>query len=110
MTENACGYAPDWVTDLARRLEPDDPRATREALRASTKTLGLALRAGVHTGEVEVRGDDLGSLAVSIAKRVCDLAEPGEVLVSETARSHLVGSGLEFQDRGEHQSKGVPGT
>jgi len=58
---------------------------------------------------VEVRGDDLGGLAVTIAKRVCDLAEPSEVLVSETARGHLVGSGIEFEDRGERQLKGVPG-
>jgi class 3 adenylate cyclase len=64
----------------------------------------------VHTGEIEVRGDDLGGLAVSIAKRVCDFASPGEVLVSETVRGHMVGTGVEFQDRGQHQLKGVPGT
>ena len=76
---------------------------------ARANDIGLDLRAGVHTGEVEVRGDDLGGLAVTIAKRVCDLAEPSEVLVSETARGHLVGSGIEFEDRGERQLKGVPG-
>jgi class 3 adenylate cyclase len=76
---------------------------------AGAKDIGLDLRAGVHTGEVEVRGDDLGGLAVTIAKRVCDLAEPSQVLVSETARGHLVGSGIEFEDRGERQLKGVPG-
>jgi class 3 adenylate cyclase len=90
--------------------------ATGRALRcaaqilAGAKDLGLGLRTGVHTGEVEVRGDDLGGLAVSIAKRVCDLAGPGQVLVSETVRSLVVGSGIEFEDRGEHQLKGVPGT
>jgi class 3 adenylate cyclase len=90
--------------------------ATARALRCATdivagaRELGLELRAGVHTGEVENRGDDLGGLAVSIAKRVCDLAESGQVLVSETVRSLLVGSGVEFQDRGEYQLKGVPGT
>jgi class 3 adenylate cyclase len=76
----------------------------------AAKGIGLELRAGVHTGEVEVRSDDIAGLAVSIAKRVCDLASPEEVLVSETARGHMVGSGIEFQDRGEHQLKGVPGT
>ena len=55
------------------------------------------------------RGDDIAGLAVTIAKRVCDLAEPGQVLVSETVRTLLVGSGVEFQDQGEHQLKGVPG-
>jgi class 3 adenylate cyclase len=90
--------------------------ATGRALRcaneivAGAKGVGLELRAGVHTGEIEVRAGDLAGLAVSIAKRICDLAEPGQVLVSETVRSHLVGSGVEFQDRGDHQLKGVPGT
>jgi class 3 adenylate cyclase len=77
---------------------------------AAAKGIGLELRAGVHTGEIEARGDDIAGLAVTIAKRVCDLAEPGQVLVSEMVRGHLVGSGVEFQDRGEHELKGVPGT
>jgi class 3 adenylate cyclase len=76
----------------------------------SAKDVGLDLRAGVHTGEIEIRGQDVGGLAVSIAKRVCDLAGPGEVLVSETVRGHMVGSEIEFEDRGEHELKGVPGT
>jgi class 3 adenylate cyclase len=90
--------------------------ATGRALRcaanilAGAKDIGLELRIGVHTGEVEVRGDDIAGLAVTIAKRVCDLAGPGEVLVSETVRHHMVGSGIELEDRGEHQLKGVPGT
>jgi len=89
--------------------------ATGRALRcaaevvAGAKDMGLDLRAGVHTGEVEVRGGDLGGLAVTIAKRVCDLARPGEVLVSETVRAHMVGVGIEFDDRGEGALKGVPG-
>jgi class 3 adenylate cyclase len=77
---------------------------------ASAKDIGLVLRAGVHAGEVEVRGDDIAGLAVTIAKRVCDLAGAGEVLVSETVRGLMVGSGVEFHDKGEHQLKGVPGT
>ena len=77
---------------------------------AGAKDIGLELRAGVHTGEVEVRGDDIAGLAVTIAKRVCDLAGPDEVLVSETVRINVVGSGIEFTDRGEQELKGVPGT
>jgi class 3 adenylate cyclase len=90
--------------------------ATGRALRcaadivAGAKDLGLELRAGVHTGEVEVRGDDIAGLAVTIAKRVCDLAGPGQVLVSETVRMNMVGAGVQFQDHGEHELKGVPGT
>jgi class 3 adenylate cyclase len=90
--------------------------ATGSALRcaaeilAGAKGMGLELRVGVHTGEVETRGDDLGGLAVSIAARICDLAEPRQALVSDAVRSHMVGSGLRFQDQGEHQLKGVPGT
>jgi class 3 adenylate cyclase len=77
---------------------------------AGAKDLGLDLRAGVHTGEVEVRGDDIAGLAVTIAKRVCDLAPPGEVLVSGAIPPLVAGSGLAFDDRGDHQLKGVPGT
>jgi class 3 adenylate cyclase len=90
--------------------------ATGRALRcaadilAGAKDIGLDLRADVHSGEVEVRGDDIAGLAVTIAKRVCDLAGPGEVLVSETVRGHMVGAAMTFEDRGEHDLKGVPGT
>jgi class 3 adenylate cyclase len=83
-------------------------RCTAEIL-AAAKDIGLTLRAGVHTGEVEVRGDDIGGLAVTIAKRVSDLAGPGQVLVSETVRINMVGGGIEFIDQGEHELKGVPG-
>jgi class 3 adenylate cyclase len=74
------------------------------------KDIGLELRAGVHTGEVEVRGDDIAGLAVTIARRVCDLAGPGEVLVSRGVADAVAGSGIEFVDRGDHQLKGVPGS
>jgi len=90
--------------------------ATGRALRcaadivAGAKDLGLDLRAGVHTGEIEVRGDDIAGLAVTIAKRVCDLAGPGEVLATRTVADHVVGSAIEFEDRGERRLKGVPGT
>ena len=84
-------------------------RCAAEILTAA-EDIGLELRAGVHTGEIEIRGDDIAGLAVSIARRICDLAEPGEVLVSDAVRSHMVGSGTDFQDRGEHELKGVPGS
>jgi class 3 adenylate cyclase len=64
----------------------------------------------LHTGECEVRGDDLGGLAVHIAARVAASAGPGDVLVSGTVKDLVVGSGIEFQDRGEHELKGVPGS
>jgi class 3 adenylate cyclase len=73
-------------------------------------TLGIQLRAGLHTGECEVRGEHLGGLAVHIAARVGALAGPGEVLVSGTVKDLVVGSGIEFTTRGEHELKGVPGT
>jgi class 3 adenylate cyclase len=90
--------------------------STGRAIRCATsilsdaKDIGLQLRVGVHTGEVEVRGNDIGGLTVSIAKRVCDLAMPDEALLSESARLAVTGSGIEFEDRGEHELKGVPGT
>lgn len=71
--------------------------------------LGIEVRAGVHTGECEVRGDDLAGLAVHIGARVAAFAAPGEVLVSSTVKDLVVGSGLEFGDRGVHTLKGVPG-
>ena len=90
--------------------------ATARALRcaadilAGAKGVGLDLRVGVHTGDVEVRGDDIAGLAVTIARRVCDLAGPNQVLVSEMVRGHMVGSGNKFDDQGERELKGVPGT
>jgi class 3 adenylate cyclase/pimeloyl-ACP methyl ester carboxylesterase len=90
--------------------------ATGRALRCATdiltgaKDIGLDLRAGVHTGEVEVRGDDIAGLAVTIAKRVCDLAGPGQVLVTEMVRGMMVGTRVDFEEHGEHELKGVPGS
>jgi class 3 adenylate cyclase len=81
-----------------------------QAIVDTTTKLGLNLRVGLHTGECEVRGDDLGGLAVHIAARVAALAAPGEVLVSGTVKDLVVGSRIEFSERGRHQLKGVPGT
>jgi class 3 adenylate cyclase len=80
------------------------------ALRHALQPLGIEIRAGLHTGEIELRGDDIGGIAVHIAERVHTFAEPGEVLVSETVPRLVTGSGIEFDDRGEHELKGVPGT
>jgi class 3 adenylate cyclase len=87
-------------------------RAIRCALAISeaTRALGIDLHLGLHTGECEVRGDDLGGLAVHIAARVGSLAGPGEVLVSSTVKDLVAGSRIDFVDRGEHQLKGVPGS
>lgn len=70
---------------------------------------GLRARAGLHSGEVELQGEDVAGLAVHIGARVCSLAGPDEVLVTSTVRDLVVGSGLEFEDRGRHALKGVPG-
>lgn len=75
---------------------------------AEVSLIDLSLRAGVHTGEVRLRGDDLAGLAVHIAARIGALAAPGEVLVSRTVRDLVTGSGLRFAPRGEHTLKGVP--
>jgi class 3 adenylate cyclase len=81
-----------------------------KAIEAGARRLGIDLRAGLHTGEVEVRGDDVSGIAVHIAQRVSAVAAPGEVLVSRTVSDLVAGSGIEFADRGEHELKGVPGT
>ena len=79
------------------------------AIRDAVQALGIEVRAGLHTGECEVRGDDIGGIAVHIGARVSALAGPNEVLVSSTLRDLVIGSGLEFEDRGAHELKGVPG-
>ena len=79
------------------------------AIRDAVQALGIEVRAGLHTGEVEIRGDDIGGIAVHIGARVSALAGPNDVLVSSTLRDLVIGSGLEFEDRGAHQLKGVPG-
>lgn len=79
------------------------------AIRDAVHSLGIRVRAGLHTAEVEVRGDDIGGIAVHIGARVSALAGADEVLVSSTLRDLVIGSGLEFVERGTHQLKGVPG-
>jgi pimeloyl-ACP methyl ester carboxylesterase len=85
-------------------------RAVRSALaiREAVGALSLRVRAGVHTGECEIMGDNLGGIAVHIGARVCEAAAPDEVLVSTTVKDLVAGAGLRFVDRGEHALKGVP--
>ena len=80
------------------------------AILDSSEDLGIRVRAGVHTGECEVMGDDIGGIAVHIAARVSALAGPNEVLVSRTVKDLVAGSGIEFSDRGTHTLKGVADT
>jgi class 3 adenylate cyclase len=85
-------------------------RAVRcaQAIITTLEEIGLDVRIGVHTGECEVRGDDLGGLAVHVASRIGALASAGEILVSRTVRDLVAGSGIEFRDRGDHALKGIP--
>lgn len=78
------------------------------AIRESVGSLGIATRAGLHTGECEVLGDDIGGIAVHIGARVSALAAAGEVLVSSTVKDLVAGSGLRFEARGIHRLKGIP--
>ena len=79
------------------------------AFTAALRPLGLEIRAGLHTGEIERRGPDIAGIGVHIGQRVSAVAGPGEVLVSRTVVDLVTGSGIEFEDRGEHDLKGVPG-
>jgi class 3 adenylate cyclase len=81
-----------------------------DAIRDSVAPLGVQVRAGVHTGEVELIGDDVAGVAVHIAARVCAAADAGQVLVTSTVKDLVVGAGLEFTDFGTRELKGVPGT
>jgi len=78
------------------------------ALRSGVRSLGLEIRTGIHTGEIERRGDDVGGIGVHIAARVEAAAQPGEVLVSRTVKDLVVGSGFSFVSRGVHALRGVP--
>jgi class 3 adenylate cyclase len=79
-----------------------------DAIREPLRAMGIEVRAGVHTGECEVSDGKVVGIAVSIGARIASLAGPGEVLVSRTVKDLVAGSGLRFEDRGEHQLKGIP--
>jgi len=100
LTGQQADVADDRV--LATVLFTDIVDSTRRAVE-------MGVRAGLHTGECEVRGDDIGGIGVHIGARVSALAGPNDVLVSSTLRDLVIGSGLEFEDRGAYGLKGVPG-
>jgi class 3 adenylate cyclase len=79
-----------------------------QAIAEAVDPLGIEIRAGVHTGEIELARNDVRGLSVHIGARVAALAGPGEVLVSSTVKDLVAGSGLTFEDAGEHELKGVP--
>jgi class 3 adenylate cyclase len=79
------------------------------ALQDELGRVQINLRAGIHAGEIEVRGDDVSGIAVHLAARVMAVADPGEILVSRTVRDLVVGSDISFSDRGAHQLKGIEG-
>ena len=81
-----------------------------QAIASSVRELGLEIRAGVHTGEIELSDGHVRGIAVHIGARVMSLARPSEVVVSSTVKDLVAGSGLDFEDAGEHELKGVPDT
>jgi len=80
-----------------------------QSLRESLSRQGLQIRAGLHTGEIELMGEDVGGMAVHIAARVSSLAQAGQTLASRTVKDLVVGSGIHFEEAGARQLKGVPG-
>jgi class 3 adenylate cyclase len=104
------GREVDTTGDAVFAVFDGPARAIRcgSAIRDAVRSLGLDVRAGLHTGEVELAGDTVRGIAVHIGARVAALARPGEVLATSTVKDLVAGSGLQFVDRGEHELKGVP--
>jgi class 3 adenylate cyclase len=100
-----------WTGDGVLATFDGPARAVRSALaiRARARAVGLEVRAGIHTGEIEVRASDVAGIAVHLTARVMATAQPGEVITSSTVRDLVVGSGLEFEDRGARALTGLPG-
>ena len=92
------------------RLPRGPARAVRcaAAIADAVQRLGIAARIGIHTGEIDLTGDDVTGIAVHIAARVAAEAAAGETVVSRTVRDLVAGSGLRFEDRGLHELKGLP--
>jgi class 3 adenylate cyclase len=88
---------------------PSDALRCARTVVGAVRGLGIQIRAGLHTGECELIGGDVGGMAVHIAARVCDMAGPDEILTSGTVYGTVVGSGLDFEMRGAHELRGVPG-
>jgi class 3 adenylate cyclase len=93
---------------LAEESRKAAARQAREAIAEAVRPLGLEIRAGVHTGEVEHIDAKIGGMAVVIGARIGAMADASEVLTSSTVKDLAAGSGLTFEDRGEHELKGVP--
>jgi len=81
-----------------------------QAIADAVSQIGVAIRCGIHIGEIEQRDDDIAGIAVHIGQRICSAAQPGEILVSRTVTDLVAGSSIEFEDRGEHDLKGVSGS
>jgi class 3 adenylate cyclase len=94
---------------LATFESPGRAISCASTMSRNLERLRLPIRAGIHTGEIEVRGDDVGGIAVHIAARIMAAAAPAEVLVSRTVRDLVTGSGFAFADRGQHALKGIDG-
>jgi class 3 adenylate cyclase/pimeloyl-ACP methyl ester carboxylesterase len=105
------GTCVKWTGDGLLATFDSPSRAVRCAAQISEEVtaLGIAIRAGVHAGEVEVRGADVGGIAVHVTARVCAEAGPGEVVVSQTVQDVVAGSGLLFEERGDHELRGIAG-
>ena len=106
------GHEVDHTGDgfLATFDGPGRAISCARALHDALARIGIAVRVGMHTGEVEVRGERIGGLAVHIGARVAATGDGGDIVVSSTVKDLVAGSGLTFADRGEHELKGVPGT
>jgi class 3 adenylate cyclase len=91
------------------RRPASSPALCALAIREQVRALGIQVRIGLHAGEVELRGNDVGGIAVHIGARVTALAAAGDVAVSSTVKDLVAGSGIGFLDRGGHALKGVPG-
>jgi class 3 adenylate cyclase len=109
--ERFCGRLIKTTGDGALATFDRPARAIRCAcmLRDSARTLDVQIRQGIHIGEVERRGSDIGGIAVNLAACVRATVGPDEVLVTRTVADLVAGSGIKFQDHGEHELKGIPG-
>jgi class 3 adenylate cyclase/pimeloyl-ACP methyl ester carboxylesterase len=105
------GSCVKWTGDGLLATFDSPSRAVRCAAQISEEVaaLGIAIRAGVHAGELEVRGADVGGIAVHVTSRVCAEAGPGAVVVSQTIQDVVAGSGLLFEERGDHELRGIAG-
>ena len=94
---------------LATFDAPGQAIRSAAAIRADAAAHGIQLRAGIHTGEVDLAGDEIGGISVDIARRVTAHAQLAEILVSRTVKDLVVGSGVSFADRGTHELGAIPG-